>query len=192
MVLLWKKSNPADLSTRPKDFVCFQQNDLWWRCSTFLSEKNIQHSQGHKSITNNGIFLHELKTSALITKIEPAAKAEIVNDIYWFNSLAKLYRVFAWIYLFYDNLKNKTSKTDIYLKPLLAAPEQTFAELFWISRNKKQFIDVRLKTLSKDLILIYDENNLIRCEDRLKQAPLPYDTKTPYFGLLKNDQVLIQ
>ena len=63
-------------------FCLFSANDLWWRCSTFLSEKNIQHSQGHKSITNNGIFLHELKTSALITKIEPAAKAEIVNDIY--------------------------------------------------------------------------------------------------------------
>ena len=89
-------------------------------------------------------------------------------------------------------MKNKTSKSDICLQPLLAAPEQTFAELFWVSQNKKQFIDVRLKTLSKDLILIYDENNLIRCKDRLKQTPLPYDTKTPYFGLLKNDQVLIQ
>ena len=40
--------------------------------------------------------------------------------------------------------------------------------------------------------LIYDENNLIRCEDRLKQVPLRYYTKTPYFGLLKNGQVLIQ
>ena len=75
------------------------------------------------------------------------------------------------------------------MKPLITAPEQTFAELFWKSQNKKQFSDVRLKTLSKDLILIYDENNLIRCEDRLK---LPYYTKTPYFGLLKNGQVLIQ
>ena len=37
------------------------------------------------------ILLHELKTSALITKLEPAAKAEIVIDIYRFNSLVKLY-----------------------------------------------------------------------------------------------------
>ena len=55
-------------------------------------------------------FLHELKTSALITKIEPVAKAEIVIDIYRFNSLVKLYRVFAWIDRFYNSLKNKTSK----------------------------------------------------------------------------------
>ena len=140
------KSNPADLSTRCKDFVCFQQNDLWWRSGTFLSEKNIQFSQSHESVTDNDILLHELKTLALITKIEPAAKAEIVIDIYRFNSLVKLYGVFTWIYRFYNNLKNKTSKSDICLKTFITATEQTFAELFWISQNQKQFSDVRLKT----------------------------------------------
>ena len=76
------KSNPVDLLTPCKDFVCFQQNDIWQRGGTFLSEKNIQFSQSHESVTNNDILLHKLKTSTLITKIEPAAKAEIVIDIY--------------------------------------------------------------------------------------------------------------
>ena len=53
------KSNPADLLTRCKDFVCFRQNDLWWRGGTFLSKKNIQHSQNYESITDNDIFLYE-------------------------------------------------------------------------------------------------------------------------------------
>ena len=53
------KSNPADLLTRCKDFVCFRQNDQWWRGGTFLSKKNIQHSQNHESITDNDIFLYE-------------------------------------------------------------------------------------------------------------------------------------
>ena len=83
-----------------------------------------------------------------------------------FNSLVKLYRVFAWIYRFYDNLKNKTSKSDICLKPFITAAKQTFAELFSMGQNQKEFSDVRLKTLSKDLILIYDEKKLIRCEGR--------------------------
>ena len=74
------------------------------------------------------------------------------------------------------------------MKPFITAAERTFAELFWIGQNQKQFSDVRLKTLSKDLILIYDENNLIRCEGRLKHAPLPYDTKTPY--LLNSEHYL--
>ena len=64
------KSNSADLLTRCKSFVCFQQNDLWWRGGTVLSEKNIQFSQSHESVTDNDILLHELKTSALITKID--------------------------------------------------------------------------------------------------------------------------
>ena len=50
------KSNPADLLTRCKDFVCFGQNELWWRGGTFLSQKNIQHSQNHESITDHEFF----------------------------------------------------------------------------------------------------------------------------------------
>ena len=94
------KSNPADLLTRCKDFVCFQQDDLWWRCGTSLSKKNIQRFRSYESSIDNDVFLYELKTLALITKIEPATKAEIVIDIYRFNSLMKSYRVFAWIYRF--------------------------------------------------------------------------------------------
>ena len=36
--------------------------------------------------------------------------------------------------------------------------------------------------------LVYDENDLIRCEGRLKHTPLPYDTKTPY--LLNSEHYL--
>ena len=57
----------------------------------------------------------------------------------------------------------KFQKKNIYLKPFI-----------------NLFSDARLKTLSKDLILIYNENNLIELKDRLKHAPLPYDAKTLY------------
>ena len=45
-----------DLLTRCKDFVCFQQNDLWWRGGTFSSEKNTQHSQSYESSIDNDVF----------------------------------------------------------------------------------------------------------------------------------------
>ena len=93
----------------------------------------------------------------------------------------KLHQVCAWIYRFYNNLNNKISKKDICLKPFITAVEQTFAGLFYIGQNQNLVSDAGLKTLSNDLILIYDENNLIRCEGRLKHAPLLYDAKTPYF-----------
>lgn len=47
----------------------------------FYLRKNIKHSQSHKSSLDNDAFLHELKTSALMTKTEPTTKAEIVIDI---------------------------------------------------------------------------------------------------------------
>ena len=89
---------------------------------------------------------------------------------------------------FYNNLKNKTSKSDTCLKPFITAVEQTFAELFWIGQSQKQPNDVRLKTLSKDLTLIYDEISLVGCAGRLKHAPLGYDTKNP--SLLNSEHYL--
>ena len=49
-----------------------------------------------------------------------------------------------------------------------------------LKENQKKFDEKRLKILTKDLNLIYDDNNLIRCKGWLKNAPLPYETKTPY------------
>ena len=45
------------------------------------------------------------------------------------------YAFFAWIYRFYNNFKNKASKSDICLKHFITAAEETFAELFWIGQN---------------------------------------------------------
>ena len=54
------------------------------------------------------------------------------------------------------------------------------SEIIWLKENQKKFDEKRLRILTKDFNLIYDDDNLIRCEGRLKNAPLPYETKTPY------------
>ena len=64
---------------------------------TFLSEKNIQNPQSHESSIDNDVFLNELKTSDLITKIEPAVQAEVFLYMYQFNSLLKLYCFLPWL-----------------------------------------------------------------------------------------------
>ena len=43
---------------------------------------------------------------------------------------------------------------------------------------KKCFDNKSLGSLTKDLNLICDKNGLIRCQGKLKNASLPYDTKT--------------
>ena len=49
-----------------------------------------------------------------------------------------------------------------------------------LKENQKSFNEEKLKALSNDLNWICDENDLIRCEVKLKLAPLPYDAKTAY------------
>lgn len=62
----------------------------------------------------------------------------------------------------------------------LSAEELRLSEQYLIRQNQSSFDERKLKTLSEELKIFYDENNLIRCEGRLKYAPLPYEAKTPF------------
>ena len=66
------------------------------------------------------------------------------------------------------------------MTPFLNSFELDAAEQIQIKENQKSFNEKKLKALRNDLNLICDENGLIRCDGRLKLAPLPYDSKTPY------------
>ena len=43
-----------------------------------------------------------------------------------------------------------------------------------------------MKDQKRELNIIVDKENLLRCEGRLQYAPLPYDSKTP---ILLNDKL---
>ena len=96
------------------------------------------------------------------------------------NSFTKLLRITAWIYRFGNNLEKKITKNEILLQPFVAAAELRSAEFFWLKENPKYFDKKKLKILFRDLKLINDEYEFIRCESRLKFAPLPYEAKIPY------------
>ena len=96
------------------------------------------------------------------------------------NSFTKLLRITAWIYRFGNNLEKKITKNEILLQPFVAAAELRSAEFFWLKENPKYFDKKKLKILFRDLKLINDEYEFIRCESRLKFAPLPYEVKIPY------------
>ena len=80
---------------------------------------------------------------------------------------------------FIENLKKGVNKRQMLLTPFIETAELRSAENMWILENQKMFSEQKLKTLSKDLKLIRDENDIFRCEGRLKNAPLPYETKMP-------------
>ena len=79
---------------------------------------------------------------------------------------------------FHSEFKNYKRK-NILLSPFVNAAELKVAEILRIKKKNQKCFDKKLDSLTKDLNLICDKNGLIRCEGRLKNALLPYDTKTP-------------
>ena len=103
----------------------------------------------------------------------------------------KLYRAFPWIYRLYNNLKNKTSKSEPSLNPFITffTPSTNICRIILGRSKSKAIWWWRLKTLSKDLILIYDdENNLIRCDGKVKTRASTIWYQTPY--LLNSEHYL--
>ena len=66
-----RKSNSANLLTGWKDFVCFLQNDLWWRGGYCYLRKTFNFLRVTRIVLIMSSFLRELKTPVLITKIDP-------------------------------------------------------------------------------------------------------------------------
>ena len=85
-----------------------------------------------------------------------------------------------WIFRFVTNLKNKVASHQLLLEPFIPSAQVRASKIIWLKENQKKFDEKRPRILTKDLNLIYNDDNLIRCEGRLKNVPLPYETKTPY------------
>ena len=92
----------------------------------------------------------------------------------------KLFRITACIFRFVKNLKNKVASQQLLLEPFITSAEMRTSEIIWLKENQKKFDGKRLRILTNDLNVIYDDDNLIRCEGKLKNAPLPYEIKTAY------------
>ena len=111
-----------------------------------------------------------------------------IIDTNKFSNLSKLHRTTAWVKRFCVNLKNivNNRKETILLKSFLKSSELRQAENDWIEINQKTFEDnCKLKDLKRELNVIVDNENLLRCDRGNQYASLPYDSKTP---ILLNDK----
>ena len=159
----------------------FQNNVFWWKGATFLHEKVIVFKEFNLLDPYQENVSTEIKSTVLFTKVHTAelTVASVINtDRY--NSLLKLFRITAWIFRFVKNLKNKVASQQLSRKPFITSAELRASGIIWLKENQKKFDKKRLKILTKDLNVIYDDDNLIWCKGRLKNAPLPYETKTPH------------
>ena len=197
------KSNPADLLTRTQNFSNFQNCGLWWAGPNFLREKRFNDRDvfsnfeqdfdkkfNDRDVFSNFVedfdksFLHKLKSTTCLQHnckhvFDDLVRASIEN-IKKCSSIRKLYRITSWVNRFANNVKERLLNNAVLLKPLVTVHELKRAQFQWIKSNQKTFDCIKLKTISKDLNVICDENDLFRCKGRVKNAPLPYQAKAPH------------
>ena len=92
-----------------------------------------------------------------------------------FSSLLKLKRIIAFICRFTDNLKLRKSNTQskIQVNPILQPQE------ILIRDNQQAFANESKFNILKRKLNIVSKNNILKCEARLKNAPITPDVTLP-------------
>ena len=183
------ENNPNDLLIKTGfPLSQLKEKKIWWEGPNFFNKRNIKlNSHENISIEFENFDITETPTLLVLNQRDNDGIDKII-DTNKFSNLSELHRTTAWVKRFCVNLKNivNNRKETILLKSFLKSSELCQAENDWIEINQKTLEDNnKLKDLKRELNVIVDNENLLRCEGRLQYAPLPYDSKTP---ILLNDK----
>ena len=173
--------NPADLITRsntsPSVLSC---NKLWWEGPSFLKNSKDQWLKEKADQEKRVVNDIELKTNtvAMVT-LESNVQLNKVIEIENFSTLTRLIRVTAWVLRFVKNLKMKISKTETKLSATLSTTDLSESKELWVKDNQKTLHGADFENVKKQLNIVKDDRGIYRCQGRLHNAPLPYQTRFP-------------
>ena len=173
--------NPADLLTRFDKNIDFSKNSLWWRGPDFLVNEKLVTLNDQKSSDFSQLdseFEKEIKKEVTNFNVGYHFNSAIENVICLkkYSNVMKLFRVTALIIRFVKNLKRQKKKEQLTLNCYVSAIEISEAKTLWIKANQQHLVNNEsYKNLAKDLMLKYDQENIIRCYGRLKN----YTNTTP-------------
>jgi len=167
------KDNPADIITRSE--LSDIANPLWWGGPSFMKDRELSIE---KLDSNEFETLPEEKAT---TSVNVACNEVNVFDVDEYGSYKKLLRVCAWVNRFINNLKLKTQKSELNLKPILQPSELHDAEMILIKENQRELTrdSATLQKKFKQLNVHLDDDGILRCYGRLTNAPLPQETISP-------------
>ncbi|XP_068720408.1 uncharacterized protein [Montipora capricornis] len=99
-----------------------------------------------------------------------------------FNSLQRLIRVTAYVLRFVSNVKGKNEKKELTDEDLKQEEIERAREL-WIREVQGSVLDDEKFDQGKfvSLSLYKDDNGILRCGGRLKNAPIPFKARFPIF-----------
>ena len=147
-----KWPNPADVTELSPD--CYDE----MRPSDKPKSKLI-HSTG---------FVVESRIPSLSSVLDPNK----------FGDFKRLIRVTAFVIRFLRNSRSKGTKEKL-VGPL-STEEWESVEILWLKEMQKAVVrSPRFESLKQQLGLYSDDNGLLRCRGRLKNASIPFDAKHP-------------
>ena len=79
------------------------------------------------------------------------------------------------MFRYFRNFKRKVKGEALQISPFITAAKINSSGLYWIKQNPTTIDGEKLKCLRKQLSIICDENEFLRCVEQLSNATLPYD-----------------
>ena len=173
--------NPADIPTREMNVEQFKQNTIWWHGPKWLLGTEREWPNSSISDTLPQECLDEMKhpqrtekTAVLKTTVTAPSIRNFI-DYDRFSDYQKLLRVAAYVLRFIRNCRNKVRGNQ----EELSVDEINDAEIIIIREARGSFDEDHLQKIENTLGTFVDSNMLIRCEGRLKNSSLPFDSRHP-------------
>ena len=105
-----------------------------------------------------------------------------------FSNHNRLLNITALVLRFTNNLQKSLNQEEKVVQRYATTKEYSKAEHLWLVFIQQYVTKINnYKQLEKDLNLQKDEENIIRCRGRLKNAPMEYDAMYPII-LVKNSK----
>jgi len=174
------KENPADIASRGAR--------AWWHGPSYLlnpkeqwpsqPSQNVASKDADQELKSKKVNVNDMSTLLSTVNSQKQQLGELIK-VSRYSSVLRLVRVTAYVLRFINNLKRSLAKQE-NLKCELSVDEINAAEKLWI-REVQAEIERRpvFQQIEKSLNLFKDEHGILRCQGRLDNAPLPYDSKYP-------------